>query len=224
VRRHLLIRSGLATLAVLLASVAPVASWGLPAAQAEGGPVLLVVGDSLSAEYGLPRGTGWVQLLSDRLRDSGSHYRVANASISGETTSGGRTRLPALLKEHQPKLVVLELGANDGLRGLPLAVMKENLATMIRQSQAAGAKVVLVGIRVPPNYGRDYSERFAGTFATLAREHEVPLVPFLLDGFGDSLEWFQVDRIHPTAAAQARILDNVWPVLQPLVVERKTRR
>jgi acyl-CoA thioesterase-1 len=218
-----LIRSGLAALAALLAYLAPVVSWGSPAAQGEGGPVLLVVGDSLSAEYGLPRGTGWVQLLSDRLRSSGSHYRVANASISGETTSGGRTRLPALLKQHRPALVVLELGANDGLRGLPLNVMKDNLAAMIRQSQAAGAKVVLVGIRVPPNYGRDYSERFFGTFGTLAREHKVALVPFLLEGFGDSLESFQADRIHPSAEAQARILDTVWPVLRPLVGGRTKR-
>ncbi len=211
-------------MAALLACLAPVASWGSPAAdKGEGGPVLLVLGDSLSAEYGLSRGTGWVQLLADRLRNSGSDYRVVNASISGETTSGGRTRLPALLKEHRPRVIVLELGANDGLRGLPLNVMRDNLQAMIRQGQAAGAKVLLVGLRVPPNYGREYAERFAGTFAALARELKVPLVPFLLDGFAESLELFQADRIHPTAEAQPRMLDNVWPVLRPLLGERPKR-
>ena len=184
---------------------------------------MLVVGDSLSAEYGLPRGTGWVQLLADRLRDSGSDYRVVNASISGETTSGGRSRLPALLKEHQPRVVILELGANDGLRGLPLNVMRDNLAAMIRAAQAAGAQVLLVGIRVPPNYGREYADRFANAYAALAREFKVRLVPFLLEGFAESLELFQADRIHPTAAAQPRILDNVWPVLRPMLGARTKR-
>jgi acyl-CoA thioesterase-1 len=218
VRRNFLIRSGLASLATLLACLAPVAP-SLAAAADKGGsgPVLLVVGDSLSAEYGLPRGTGWVQLLADRLRASGSDYRVVNASISGETTSGGRSRLPALLKQHQPAIVVLELGANDGLRGLPLNVMKDNLAAMVRQGQAAGAKVLLVGVRVPPNYGRDYEERFAASYAALARENKVPLVPFLLEGFAEQLDLFQSDRIHPTVEAQPRMLDNVWPVLQPLL-------
>ena len=179
--------------------------------------MLLVLGDSLSAEYGLARGTGWVQLLADRLRARGSDYRVVNASISGETTSGGRSRLPALLKQHQPKIVVLELGANDGLRGLPLNVMKGNLAAMIKQSQAAGAKVLLVGVQVPPNYGRDYAERFAASYAALAREHKAELVPFLLEGFAEQLDLFQPDRIHPSVQAQPRMLDNVWPALQPLV-------
>jgi acyl-CoA thioesterase-1 len=179
--------------------------------------VLLVVGDSLSAEYGLARGTGWVQLLADRLRDSGSDYRVVNASISGETTSGGRSRLPGLLKQHRPRIVVLELGANDGLRGLPLPLMRENLAAMIKASQAAGARVLLVGVRVPPNYGRDYAERFFATFESLAREHKTALAPFLLDGFADSLDAFQADRIHPAAEAQPRMLDNVWPALRPLL-------
>lgn len=211
-------------LAALCVCLSPSSSWGETAADKGGsGPVLLVVGDSLSAEYGLPRGTGWVQLLTDRLRGNGSDYRVVNASISGETTSGGRTRLPALLKQHRPRIVVLELGANDGLRGLPLAVMKDNLATMIRQSQAAGARVLLVGIRVPPNYGRDYAERFFATFPALAREHKVALAPFLFEGFGDSLELFQADRIHPAVEAQARMLENVWPALRPLLAEPKKR-
>jgi acyl-CoA thioesterase-1 len=210
-------------LLALLAAVAPAApASGIDGAAKAGGPVLLVLGDSLSAEYGLPHGTGWVQLLADRLRASGSDYRVVNASISGETTSGGRSRLPSLLQQHRPQVIVLELGANDGLRGLPLNLMKDNLATMIRQAQAAGARVLLVGVRVPPNYGRDYAERFHTTFAALAREHKVALAPFLLDGFADSLDLFQADRIHPTAEAQPRILDNVWPALRPLL-ERPRR-
>jgi len=225
VRRNLLIRFGHALLATLFVWLAPGVAWGAPGAdKGAGGPVLLVLGDSLSAEYGLARGTGWVQLLADRLRDNGSHYRVVNASISGETTSGGRSRLPALLKQHRPAVVVLELGANDGLRGLPLNVMKDNLAAMIGQARAADAKVLLVGIRVPPNYGRDYTERFAAVFATLAREQKVPLVPFLLDGFAESLELFQADRIHPTAEAQPRILDNVWPALRPMLAPGRAPR
>lgn len=191
-----------------------------PAAGSAAGAVLLVLGDSLSAEYGLPRGTGWVQLLSDRMRDSGLNYTVVNASISGETTSGGLTRLPALLKRHRPKVVVLELGANDGLRGLPLSTMRKNLEAMVRASLAAGASVLLVGVRVPPNYGRDYSEKFFGTFGDLARELRIPLAPFLLDGFAESLEYFQPDRIHPNEKAQARMVDNVWPHLQPLLTAR----
>ncbi len=186
-------------------------------------PVLLVLGDSLSAEYGLPRGTGWVQLLAERLRESRLNYTVVNASISGETTSGGRTRLPALLSEHRPSIVVIELGANDGLRGLPLSTMRDNLAALIKTSQAAGASVLLVGVRVPPNYGRDYSEKFFQSFSDLARELRVPLVPFLLDGFGESLEWFQPDRIHPNEKAQVRMLDNVWPHLRPLLAPRATK-
>jgi acyl-CoA thioesterase-1 len=191
-----------------------------PAAGSATGPVLLVLGDSLSAEYGLPRGTGWVQLLSERVRDDRLNYTVVNASISGETSRGGRTRLPGLLKQHRPKVVVLELGANDGLRGLPLRTMRDNLIAMVRASQAAGAAVLLVGVRVPPNYGRDYSERFFGTFAELSRELRVPLAPFLLDGFAQSLEYFQADRIHPNEAAQVRMLDNVWPHLRPLLATR----
>jgi acyl-CoA thioesterase-1 len=180
-------------------------------------PVILVVGDSLSAEYGLPRGSGWVHLLSERMRSSGPDYTVVNASISGETTSGGRTRLPELLKQHRPAVVILELGANDGLRGLPLATMRDNLAAMVKASQAAGTAVLLVGVRVPPNYGRDYSDKFFQTFSTVARESRAAIAPFLLDGFAESLEYFQADRIHPNEAAQARMLDNVWPHLRPLL-------
>ena len=225
VRRNFLIRSGLASLAALAACLAPVAAWGSPAADKEkGGPVLLVVGDSLSAEYGLSRGTGWVQLLADRLHDSGSDYRVVNASISGETTSGGRTRLPALLKEHRPRVIVLELGANDGLRGLPLNVMRDNLAAMIRQGQAAGAQGaagrhagsaelrprVCRALRRPPLPRWRASSR-CRSFPSCSRASR------------ESLELFQADRIHPTAEAQPRILDNVWPVLRPLLGARTKR-
>jgi acyl-CoA thioesterase-1 len=184
-------------------------------------PIILVLGDSLSAEYGLPRGSGWVQLLSDRLRNSGANYTVVNASISGETTSGGRTRLPSLLQEHRPAIVVIELGANDGLRGLQLSAMRDNLAWMVQAARRAGAAVLLVGVRVPPNYGREYSEKFFQTFESVASEFRVARAPFLLDGFAQSIESFQADRIHPNAAAQPRMLDNVWPSLQPLL---KTQR
>ncbi|MGH6609042.1 MAG: arylesterase, partial [Burkholderiaceae bacterium] len=134
-------------------------------------PVILVLGDSLSAEYGLQRGSGWVQLLANRLQQSDANYKVVNASISGETTSGGRTRLPALLKQHRPAIVIIELGGNDGLRGLPVARMEENLAAMVRASQAAGARVLLAGMRIPPNYGRDFTERFYATFGNVAKHY-----------------------------------------------------
>jgi len=182
---------------------------------------IVVFGDSLSAEYGLSRGTGWVKLLSDRLAKEAAQYSVVNASISGETTSGGRTRLPQLLQQHQPSIVVLQLGANDGLRGLSLPSMRENLATMIRASRGAGARVLLIGMRIPPNYGREYSERFAGIYAQLAGDEKVALVPFLLDGFADNLEYFQADRIHPSERAQPRMLETVWPQLAPLLRARK---
>lgn len=178
---------------------------------------ILIFGDSLSAEYGLPRGTGWVQLLSRRLAKEAGQYSVVNASISGETTSGGRTRLPQLLQRHRPSIVVLQLGANDGLRGLSLASMRDNLAAMIEASREAGARVLLVGMRIPPNYGRGYAERFAGVYAQLASDQKVALVPFLLDGFADDLEFFQADRIHPNERAQTRMLDTVWPQLAPLL-------
>lgn len=207
---------GLATAPAALAQ-------GTPAAGVRAQPVILVLGDSLSAEYGLPRGTGWVHLLGERLRDNGANYTVVNASISGETTSGGRTRLPALLKLHRPAIVIIELGANDGLRGLPLATMRDNLAALVKASQASGAKVLVVGIRVPPNYGRDYAERFHQTFAEVAREHKAALVPFLFDGFADTQDLFQSDRIHPREKAQPRMLANVWPHVQPLLDTRAAK-
>jgi acyl-CoA thioesterase-1 len=181
---------------------------------------ILVVGDSLSAEYGLPRDTGWVNRLSERLSSQETKYTVVNASISGDTTSGGRARLPSLLSKVEPDIVVLELGANDGLRGLDLGQMRSNLQAMIDACRSARARVLLVGIRIPPNYGRDYSERFFKTYALLARRNKIEQVPFLLEGFADRLELFQADRFHPSQEAQLLILDNVWPRLQPLLQRR----
>ncbi len=178
---------------------------------------LLMVGDSLSAEYGLPRGTGWVALLEKRLRAEQIPATIVNASISGETTSGGRTRLPALLDKHHPHLVIIELGANEALRGLPLAMTQDNLTAMTQAAKKTGAKVLLLGMQVPPNYGHDYSQRFANMFADVSQSCKVRLVPFFLQGIADvpdSLRWFQSDRIHPTQAAQPKMLDNVWPVLK----------
>jgi acyl-CoA thioesterase-1 len=171
---------------------------------------VLVLGDSLSAEYGLTRNSGWVRLLADRLGKEAPQYSVVNASISGETTSGGRIRLPALLRQHRPAIVVIQLGANDGLRGLSLDAMRENLVSMIRAARSAGARVLLIGMRIPPNYGRQYADRFAATFSQLARDEDVALAPFLLEGFADNLEFFQADRIHPNGAAQPAMLRNVW--------------
>ena len=194
----------------------------MPPAQAQGAgkPLILVVGDSLSAEYGLKRGSGWVALLEGRLAQQKIAASVVNASISGDTTSGGRTRLPALLKQHRPDVVVLELGGNDALRGLPLAMTRDNLDAMAKAAKASGAKVLIAGMQLPPNYGRQYGEQFAGLFAVVAKTEGAALVPFLLKGVADVPEaesLFQPDRIHPTAAAHPVILDNVWPVLAPLL-------
>lgn len=181
---------------------------------------VLVVGDSLSAEYGLARGSGWVALLQHRLAEKAKGYEAVNASISGDTSAGGRSRLPALLKQYEPSIVVLELGGNDALRGLALDSTKANLTEMARASKAAGAKVVIAGMQVPPNYGRKYGEDFAALFAGVAKSEGASLVPFLLHGVADSPKadtMFQADRIHPIAQAHPIILDNVWPVLQPLL-------
>ncbi len=183
-------------------------------------PVILVVGDSLSAEYGLARGTGWVNLLTQRLAREKLGWRVVNASISGDTTSGGRTRLPALLREHRPRVVVIELGGNDALRGLPLGMTQGNLTAMAQAAKAAGARVLIAGMQVPPNYGRQYGDEFAKLFATVAKAEGAALVPFFLAGVADVPEadkLFQADRIHPTAEAQPRMLDNVWPALRALL-------
>lgn len=182
--------------------------------------VILVVGDSLSAEYGLTRGSGWVALLEKRLGEERTKATVVNASISGDTTSGGKTRLPALLRQHRPSHVIIELGGNDALRGLPLGNTRANLAEMARASKATGAQVVIVGMQVPPNYGRRYSDDFAGLFAAVAKAEGAALVPFLLTGVADIADaeaMFQPDRIHPVAAAQPQMLANVWPVLKPLL-------
>ncbi|ABM94774.1 arylesterase [Methylibium petroleiphilum] len=183
-------------------------------------PMILVVGDSLSAEYGLQRGSGWVALLEKRLAQEKIAAGVVNASISGDTTSGGRSRLPALLAQHKPAVVIVELGGNDALRGLPLAMTERNLAEMARTSKAAGARVLLIGMQVPPNYGRQYNEDFAALFGKVARAEGTALLPFLLKGVGDApnaSELFQPDRIHPKEAAHPIILGNVWPALRPLL-------
>ena len=179
---------------------------------------ILVVGDSLSAEYGLGRGSGWVAILERRLAQEGRRAVVVNASISGDTTAGGRSRLPALLREKRPTLVVIELGANDALRGLPLDTTKANLAAMARAARAAGARVVLVGMQLPPNYGRKYGAQFEGMYGEVAREERTALVPFMLKGVADAPNaeaLFQPDRIHPVAAAHPTIFANIWPVLEP---------
>jgi acyl-CoA thioesterase-1 len=198
------------------------AAWvsGDALAQAKGNPVILVVGDSLSAEYGLKRGEGWVPLLEKRLAAQKITATVVNASISGDTTSGGRARLPGLLSTHKPAFVVIELGGNDALRGLPLQGTEDNLVQMTKAAQSAGAKVLIVGIQVPPNYGGDYTRRFEAMFAKVGDATTAAVVPFLLKGIADGPEaarLFQPDRIHPTAAAQERMLDNVWPTLRKLV-------
>ena len=200
-------------------TIAAVAVLGMTAAgSAYSAPkTVLVVGDSLSAEYGLARGTGWVALLEQRLKAEKIDARIVNASISGETTSGGRTRLPALLQQHKPDVVVLELGANDGLRGLPVPAAMDNLRTMIQLAQQNRAKVLLVGMRMPPNYGRAYTERFAGMYKDLAGTYKVPLVPFMLDGVAQDPANFQTDRMHPLASAHPTILNNIWPQFAPLV-------
>ena len=181
---------------------------------------ILVVGDSLSAEYGLKRGTGWVALLENRLKAEKLNAMVVNASISGDTSSGGRSRLGALLSQHRPSHVIIELGGNDALRGLPLSLTEDNLRQMTQAAQQAGARVLLVGMQVPPNYGRDYAERFATMFATVAKAHKAALVPFLLAGVGDGpdpTQMFQADRIHPKEEAHPIMLANVWPALRKLL-------
>lgn len=178
---------------------------------------ILVLGDSLSAEYGLPRGRGWVALLEQKLAQSHPGTTVVNASISGETTSGGRTRLPALLRQHTPTLVVIELGGNDALRGLSLAMTRDNLMFMASAARQSGAQVLLLGMQMPPNYGTELTRQFAALYPSVAKATGAALVPFFLKGVGDDPDptrWFQADRIHPNEAAQPRMLANVWPELQ----------
>jgi acyl-CoA thioesterase-1 len=180
---------------------------------------LLVLGDSLSAEYGLARGTGWVPLLEKRLKADNLDVKVVNASISGDTTSGGRARLQPLLDKHKPDVLVLELGANDALRGLPIAATEDNLRTIIESSGKTGAKVLLVGMQIPPNYGAEYATRFSGLFPKLAKEYKLPLVPFFLAPLLERPDLFQSDRMHPTAEAQPLLLDTIWPRLQPMLAK-----
>ena len=186
------------------------------AARAEA-PVILVLGDSLSSGYGIPAEQGWVSLLQRRLAERGFPHQVVNASISGDTTSGGLSRLPAALERHRPALVILELGANDGLRGQPPMAMASNLGRMIELSQQAGARVLLAEMRMPPNYGPLYAQKFQATFGELAKRYDIPLIPFLLDGVAGNFALTQDDGLHPRVEGQPRILDNVWAVLEPVL-------
>jgi acyl-CoA thioesterase-1 len=198
----------LCSLAILsLALVAPAAFGG----------TLVVFGDSLSAAYGIAERRGWVALLEERLKRERLEFSVVNASISGETTSGGRSRLGRLLAQHKPAVLILELGANDGLRGLAVGEMKNNLAAMIALAQKSGARVLLVGVRMPPNYGEDYTHAFDLAFSDLARAHRTAFTPELTAGIGERLDYFQPDRIHPNEAAQPLLLENVWKTLRPLL-------
>jgi acyl-CoA thioesterase-1 len=198
----------------------PSAQAGQPAQGSGNLPAILILGDSLSAEYGLRRGSGWVALLEQRLAERRLQYRVVNASISGETTSGGAARLARLLSQHRPAIVVLELGANDALRGLSLEMTSRNLRDMTRAAKAAGARVLIVGMQIPPNYGPDYTRRFAALFETLAREERTALVPFLLEGIATEVSYFQLDRIHPNESAQPILLETVWKGLAPMIGAR----
>ena len=204
----------LSALFVLVFTIAPLA-------RAE--QVLLVFGDSLSAAYGIPASQGWVALLGERIASAKLPWRVVNASVSGETTSGGLRRLPEDLRRHKPEAVLIALGPNDALRGQPVANARANLEHMIADVRKARAEPVLVGFMIPPNYGIDYAREFREMYAQLAKKHKLALVPFLLEGFADQRDLFQPDQLHPTAAAQPRILDNVWPVLQPVLKRLDTR-
>nr|WP_227869607.1 arylesterase [Undibacterium parvum] len=182
---------------------------------------VLVLGDSLSAEYGIARGSGWVALLEQRLQHEKLDIVVVNASISGETSSGGKTRLKALLQKHQPHILIIELGANDALRGLALKASEENFRDMISMANADKSKVLLLGMQIPPNYGRDYTARFASMYGQIAKDTQTALVPFFLAGVAEKQELFQADRLHPLASAHPVILDNVWPQLQILIKKLK---
>lgn len=195
-----------------------IACWMALAAQAA--PVVMVYGDSLSSGYGLPQDKGWVSLLARRIDAEKLGSRVVNASISGETTLGGRNRIDATLARHRPDVVIIELGGNDGLRGLSLTATRENLAAIVEAVRRTGARALLVGMQLPPNYGTGYAKKFQSLFGEVATEKKVPLVPFMLEGFGEKRDFFQADGIHPSAEAQPLILDNIWPVLRPMLVKR----
>ncbi|KVF07087.1 arylesterase [Burkholderia vietnamiensis] len=206
-----------ALLATLCAATVPARAASAAPAAPEGRPTLVVLGDSLSAEYGLPRDTGWVALLRQRLATERIDYSVANASVSGDTTSGGRARLPAVLQRLKPSIVIVELGSNDALRGVPVATTEQNLSDIIAAARRAHAQVVLVGMYVPPNYGPDYTQKFHAVYTRLSKQLGVPLVPFLLAGIENKPEMFQSDQMHPGEQAQRVLLDNVWPTLKPLL-------
>ena len=189
----------------------------VPLTASDDRPTILVLGDSISAGYGVSVEDGWVGALSARLEAENYPHRVVNASITGDTTSGGRARLPDAVERHEPDIVIIELGGNDGLRGQPLEAMRQNLQAMIEHARGAGARVLLLGIRLPPNYGRAYIDRFIGVYEQLAETTGVALVPRVLEGVGERREFMQDDGIHPNADGHAVILDNVWPTLQPLV-------
>lgn len=178
---------------------------------------IVVLGDSLSAAFGIDPRDGWVSLLQKQLNEQTQEYNVINASISGETTAGGLTRLPELLRHHQPKIVILALGANDGLRGLSLTKMRDNLNQMTKLSRSQSASVLLIGMQLPPNYGTAYTRMFQGVYTGLANKSDIALVPFLLEGIGQNKALFQADMLHPTAEAQTMILENIWPALEPLL-------
>lgn len=199
------------------ASTAPGSATQPRSAAGAGARTLLVLGDSVSAGYGIKVEEGWVALLQQRLREQGYGYRVVNASVSGETTTGGLARLPRALEIHKPAVVVLELGGNDGLRGLPLSSTRANLVRMIELSRRAGARVVLVGMKIPPNYGPRYTQGFEQIFTDLAREYRLPLVPFLLDKVALTPGMMQDDGLHPTASGQPIMLENVWPTLRTVL-------
>lgn len=190
--------------------------WAVPGVY---GQTILVVGDSISAAYGLEIERGWVALLQQRLAERGLSYQVVNASISGDTSAGGRNRLPALLEQHQPSMVIIELGGNDGLRGLPLQSLQGNLQAMVQQAKQQGSKVMLLGMRIPPNYGKRYTEGFYQTFQQVAEQESVPLVDFFLEGVGGVPGMVQADGIHPTEQAQAILLSNAWPILSENLLE-----
>lgn len=191
----------------------------LPGSAALAAQTVLIFGDSLSAGYGLGPGQSWPALLAQRLQADQSPWTIANASVSGETTAGGRSRLPSALERFKPAVAVIALGANDGLRGLPPPQMRDNLSVMIRAAKARGTKVLLAGIRLPPNYGADYTARFIETYRQVAAAEKVPLLPFLLEPIAQDMAAFQSDGLHPTASAQPKILDHVWQALQPLLAK-----
>jgi acyl-CoA thioesterase-1 len=200
-------------------SFVPVSAFaeGSPAAVQDTAPVVIILGDSLSAAYGMEINQSWPSLLQERLSENGYAYRVFNSSITGDTTQGGLARLPRLLEKHQPDVVILELGGNDGLRGLPIEVTRSNLSSMIEQSQSAGSKIILTEMRIPPNYGRSYTEKFNSMYTLLTEQYGIALLPFLLQDIALEPGLMQADGIHPTARAQPLILEQVWAVLGPLL-------